>query len=57
MSCTEEVNPIKEFHIRDIEIHDEYMMLASLQSTLDTYVCNQCSSFDEHVSQSDIKRL
>ena len=49
MNNIEEVNPIKEFNIRDIEIHDEYVILASLQSTLDSFVCNQCSSFSEHV--------
>ena len=45
-----EVDPIKEFNIRDIDLRDNHTYLRQIEATLGRYECIQCSTFSKHVS-------
>lgn len=46
------LNAVQDFKLRDVDTHEQHEKLAGLKAILDTYQCNQCSSFREHVSNN-----
>lgn len=50
MEVLTELNPVAEFHLRDIDTVDDYSSLNSLRQSLDSFNSTKCSNFAEHVS-------